>query len=391
MAKQTNTTKTVKKNRIIALDIMRGYFLAVIAIDHFSRFPSLFDPLTGRGRLWVSAAEGFFIISGIIVGYIYGSKMAQNVAATVKKIWKRAALLFGLSVAFTLLFTLAGRFLIGHEGLRSGLNTTDSWPLLIEHAFKLQYVYGWVDFLALYAVFMFIAPVAIFAVVKGKAIWLLIVSILCWYFFRDFDIRFGWQVFFMPGIILGYYLPRIEQRLEKLSKKQKNIFYSVATLIVLSLLAVSVYFVFAIPYIVNRPQLALDLPNWLATLAASSNHLYVTTVEPLFYKWTLPIGRILFAWLWFATLYLLVRHFESQILKYTKDFFVILGRNSLFTYCFMGILIFALHFIFIPKPVLFSVDKVFVNTLISIGLLTIIYLAAKYKNTVINLLKNSKQ
>ena len=43
--------------RVVALDLLRGYFLFVMIIDHLGRFPGLFDLLTGRDKMWVSAAE----------------------------------------------------------------------------------------------------------------------------------------------------------------------------------------------------------------------------------------------------------------------------------------------------------------------------------------------
>ena len=82
------------RDRILALDLLRGYLLCVITIDHLFRFPGLFDLFTGRGQLWVSAAEGFFLISGILVGKIYGSKIAYNLRGETKKLWGRAGKLY---------------------------------------------------------------------------------------------------------------------------------------------------------------------------------------------------------------------------------------------------------------------------------------------------------
>lgn len=351
----------------------------VIAIDHFQHFPSLFDPLTGRGRLWVSAAEGFFIISGLVVGYIYGPKMARAAKQTTIKIWRRALLLFGLCVGFTLFFTVWGTLLIGQDGLRPGLLTDTSVLDIVYKAVTLQYIYGWVDFLALYAVFMFIAPLAVYLTVRRQGLVVVLVSVILWFLAKSFDIRFGWQIFFMPAIVAGYYLPTINAYVHSLptrAKKRLYIFLAGATA---AMLAVSVAYVFAVPFIVNRPTLLASLPGVLQATITSASNMYATTLEPLFFKWTIPVGRVLFAWIWFATLYLLVRHYESSIEKYTKGFFSLLGQHSLFTYCFMGVLIFGLHFIFVPTQRLFSFSSVVVNTLLSIGLLGAIYLGVRFK------------
>ncbi len=63
-------TAVEKRKRILTLDILRGGFLVAIIVDHLNQGPSLWYLLTGGGAMWVSPAEGFFAISGILVGYI---------------------------------------------------------------------------------------------------------------------------------------------------------------------------------------------------------------------------------------------------------------------------------------------------------------------------------
>jgi len=63
-----------KRRRIFELDLLRGFFVVIIIIDHLQLWPSPLRYLTGEGRLWVTAAEGFFLISGLLVGYIRGFK-----------------------------------------------------------------------------------------------------------------------------------------------------------------------------------------------------------------------------------------------------------------------------------------------------------------------------
>lgn len=377
--KQKLKTLAIKRERILTLDILRGYFLAVIAIDHFRQFPSMLDTFTGRGMLWVSAAEGFFIISGLVVGYIYGPKMAQSVKKTTKRIWKRAFLLYALTVVFTLVFTAWGRVMIGSDGLKEGIMANASVWHIIYSALKLEYVYGWIDFLALYAVFMAVAPLAIYLVVKRKW-WLVIAaSIISWLLFRGIDIRYGWQIFFMPAIVIGYYLPNIEHKLAQIKPKSKHILYSASTFLVFAMLGISVYFVFITPFLASRPEILAHLPMWLASLINSSLSWYKNTLEASFYKWTMPLPRVIFAWVWFMTLYVLVRQFEPIVLRYTKDFFTMLGRNSLFTYCFMGVMIFGLHFVIIPRVTRFNFKELMLNTLINIAFLALLFVAASYK------------
>lgn len=77
--------------RILAFDIMRGIFMTSIIINHLgSAFGiSCFILLTGGGSLPASAAEGFFLLSGLMVGYVYGPRILLRTKPTFQKLWKR--------------------------------------------------------------------------------------------------------------------------------------------------------------------------------------------------------------------------------------------------------------------------------------------------------------
>jgi hypothetical protein len=68
----------IKKPRILALDLLRGYFLVSIILNHLQWYPNGLDWVAMRGSLLVSAAEGFFIISGILLGIVRGRKLADQ-------------------------------------------------------------------------------------------------------------------------------------------------------------------------------------------------------------------------------------------------------------------------------------------------------------------------
>src|SRR3989339_456486 len=92
------------KRRIHELDLLRGFFILVIIIDHLQFWPSPLTFLTGEGRLWVSAAEGFFLISGLLIGYIRGYKgRNQPLTSISKKLAYRAFMLYawGVGITFT--------------------------------------------------------------------------------------------------------------------------------------------------------------------------------------------------------------------------------------------------------------------------------------------------
>ena len=77
--------------RIDTIDILRGFFIFMIVVDHLELFPSGFDILTGRGLLWMSAAEGFFFLSGMMIGMVRGRKVQHwPMRAVSKKLFSRA-------------------------------------------------------------------------------------------------------------------------------------------------------------------------------------------------------------------------------------------------------------------------------------------------------------
>ena len=93
--------------RIRAFDLMRGFFLIVILLDHLAYYPSGLDIFTGRGLLYVSTAEGFFAISGLVLGIVRGRKLIKKPLRTpAKLLFKRSWQLYVESVILTLLFTL---------------------------------------------------------------------------------------------------------------------------------------------------------------------------------------------------------------------------------------------------------------------------------------------
>lgn len=59
--------------------------MVAIIVDHLNWGPSLWYLLSGGGAMWVSPAEGFFAISGILVGYIYGPRLARSFKNAAKK------------------------------------------------------------------------------------------------------------------------------------------------------------------------------------------------------------------------------------------------------------------------------------------------------------------
>ncbi len=323
----------------MTLDLLRGYFLFVILIDHMGFFPSFFELFTGRGEMWASAAEGFFMISGMLVGYVYGPRMARNAWGATKKIWKRAFMLYALTVLLTFFFVWWGNmsdFNHVKEGLWVGPNLAE----LIFKSLTLQYYYGWADFLPYYAIFMAWAPLALYATVRGKAGWAMAVSVACW-LARGGSFEMAWQLLFIGSIVVGWYLPAIEAKIRSLQPTTQRrlslgLFAAAIVLLISSVLTIRVgeWAVHEYSGFTALPHLWQHVFTWLDEVR--------DVMTPLIVKWTLEPVRILTAVVWFTSLYVLVRRNEAWLNKHTHGFFRTLGERSLVVYVIHAIAIFGL-------------------------------------------------
>src|SRR5205823_4722211 len=86
------------------LDLLRGYCVVAMTVDHLDA-PTWLYVFTGGNRFFVSAAEGFLFISGLVMGVVYRPILEKSgLWAAAAKALRRAALLYGVTVMATLGF-----------------------------------------------------------------------------------------------------------------------------------------------------------------------------------------------------------------------------------------------------------------------------------------------
>ena len=385
-----------KRPRIVALDIMRGFFIAVIVIDHLAWNFNFFEPITGANMLWVSAAEGFFVISGILVGYIYYSKIGKYPKAVFKKLWSRALLLYLLAVSTTLLFTALAYSLKSYgtgivpDGLR-----IDSIQNITIAALSFNYLYGLSDFPARYALLMVFAPIILLLLHRLRRTGVILTiggAILAWLFLRENVTNSShaniiiWEIFFIPSIVIGFYLPSVERWSISISKK-------VQTRILISLLTIS-----AAIYILTYIHASIINSGLLTALLPISQNLFQPIVDignslaPYTDKQSIGVVRIISTIVWFSTAYIIVRRFEAPINRFTRGFFDFLGRNSLVAYISHAfVLFFFILFVSVdlfPGVMLRTVGSIIV-TLATLGLTVLYVKLSKKKPTTTTLGKKS--
>lgn len=328
-------------NRIIAFDVLRGLMLAIMLVDHIELYPSIFDLFTGRGRLFVSAAEGFFFLSGLLVGMVYKRRIARGMKFVFQKMWIRSAELYVLAAITTLGYAFWA-VSVGQTGIKYGLPNPLDWGHLIQQTLFLRYGFGWADFLMRFSILMFFAPFAFYLLKRGWWKLLLIISVGAW-LFRGQNFTAAWQLLFMGGMILGFYWQAITDWVSSLKKStQKTLYRSVmvASALTFTLSWLSVYL---LSYLNERP----DSVSW--SVRTFIGHVNVVNEQVWVYaeKWTLgPLRIALFA-LWFTALFLLVNKHYPTINRVTRGAFELLGRHSLFVYLLHSFIVFTFR-MYIP-------------------------------------------
>lgn len=142
------------------LDALRGLMLVLMTLTHM---PTGFSPLLSQPFGFVSAAEGFVLLSAVLAGRVYGARGERlGFAALRQGLWQRAGKLYLCHAALLLLaFTLiAWLGVVRHQGGVTGLLEYFfiDRGTAVPAAFALLYNPPLLDVLPLYIVLMAVSP-----------------------------------------------------------------------------------------------------------------------------------------------------------------------------------------------------------------------------------------
>jgi len=360
----------LKPGRLVAVDLLRGYFIFAVIVDHLARFPGIYDALTGRGWLWVSAAEGFFLLSGAMIGLVRGKQLAaEPFRKVLVRIWQRAGKLYIWTILLTLLFTVWAVAAGGH-GVKPGLCDNGNGLQIIWRALTLNYVYGWTDFLSYYVLFLLAAPFALWLVARRKWWWLVpLISLAAWRLLSRHDLAFSWQLPFFLGLTFGYYLRQIEGFFFRLKPAWQRALAWGTVLFAGATAALS----FALTYSQNYGR---NLLAWVPLAGDGFGKAYGYYLQHLSGKFSrAPIGtgRALMFVLWFAAAYYLVRRYEDVLVRWLGWFLLPLGAFSLHAFILQGVAVFAVSII------IGHTNDLWVNFMVTSSVLGAIWLFTKRK------------
>jgi len=329
------TNPVSKLRRIDELDLLRGTFILTIIIDHLQRWPSPLMFATGQGRLWASAAEGFFIISGLLIGYIRGYRSREQPLKTVsQKLIKRAAMLYIWSVIVTIVVVGLTKWLPVQQmelipTYPDGAAATGWWHFLAA-VISQAYVSDWIYFLRLYWIMLLVAPLVVW-LLRRRLAWLVAILSVAIYAvslrYLEPEAAFQWQVLFFVPAVFGYYLEPILDWL----RAHRVVWRAVATSLMLATAAsfmTSFYWVHGWTY--EFTLRFVDLPSYTATRA---------WLDPWFYNTPLAPGRVLLGFLWFGGALAFIHFIRPWLTKYAGWLLFTFGKLSLSAYILQAIIL----------------------------------------------------
>lgn len=211
----TNTTRP----RDLRFDTLRGLLVLFMAINHIESDARIF---TSQSLGFVSSAEGFVFISGLIAGWIYSRKLHERGPDAARTATRRRAgevfrmhllTYFGTFVWMTMFVLMTTN--VPH--LLPWLFAAEPWKALVLGP-TLLYQPGLLDILPMYCVFLLALPPVLRAVATGRSALVLMISLTLWaaaQFMRGPILAFhgvvnlgafnilAWQLLFIGGAVLG--------------------------------------------------------------------------------------------------------------------------------------------------------------------------------------------
>jgi hypothetical protein len=370
--------------RDLRLDFMRGLIMVYVIVVHLE-FASLFSLLAWERLGIVSSAEGFVMLSGLVVGLVYGN-YAQTIGLpkTAKRLWQRAFKLYRVN-----LFIILSIPLLGLLPFIDTFEVTNWWvPNVRSQAYYLYpadsapyWVWLWkaatiqigphqFQIIGLYVILIGLAPLAILAIMRGYLSWLLLFSWSAYIFNLFYDVRviparfesgfplLSWQLLFFNSLVVGYYR---EQVLGWLVAESNQWMGRLAALLCMGFILLS----FSTPNKLFWPWSSFSL---------IPTDIYYYMRDLWFDKTLLSPGRLLNNLALFITMYILLSRYWRVFNQALGWLLIPLGQSSL--YIFIVHVYMILLVSNLPIPVL---DSFWWGTLAHGTVILLIWLMVKYQ------------
>jgi hypothetical protein len=323
--------------RDLRLDLLRGFAVLVMVVDHFGGSSWLYL-ITGGNGFFVSGAEAFIFISGLVVGMVYGGiALKTGIRAAQIKALQRAWTLYKLAVVLTLLFA-AFSVTFGLEWAKD-LNIRDPLTFTFNVATLRQTMYL-TDVTLMYTLLMFAAAGGLWLVYKGHSGLLLAGSGALWLAFQlapariqvpwpvDGNTTFNfaaWQLLFFVAMVIGYHRDAITRKLSAMPRLPYLMFSGLLMAWLVSL------------YSTHGALLARLMPEAFVQ----------QFMQEFFLKSSLAPGRLIASFVVFQFAYLAVTLWWKPIWAALGWLLMPLGQNALYAYT-MHVVVIGLFYAALP-------------------------------------------
>lgn len=349
------------EKRDLRLDLLRGFAVLVMVVDHLGGASWLYL-ITGNNSFFTSGAEAFVVISGIVVGIVYGGiAQHEGLRAAARKAFQRAWTLYKLTIAMTLGLAIFSDFY--QLPWAKSVDISDPVAFTINVIF-LRQTYYLADIPLLYTLLMAATPLGLWLLYRQHTRVLLIASFAIWIFFQYIhkeqiliapisgNTTFhpaAWQLLFFWAMAFGYHRQAFYARVSALPKWPYFLFSTLLFVWLLHLYSSEAR-------VLTRLYPGVDMPF---------------IVSELFNKSIVAPGRILATLIVFQFAYLFCTFFWKPIWALVGWFFLPLGQNSLYSYT-MHVVILALFYVALPSlPGIQEMGTI--NTALQLGVLFLLW------------------
>lgn len=373
----------LKGTRDLRIDFIRGFVMLMVITIHMENY-SLFTAIF-YGRLgFISSAEGFVIMSGIVVGIVYSKKCKKlGLWCASQKLLKRAVQLYAVNVCVSLLIALITKlnlidtYFVTHwinpvtQHATSTYHTLDGGLLeTLKTSFLLQQGPHQIQVLGLYVFLLVLAPVALWLINSGKSWLLLLISWVVYFINYFLQIRITgagfeyafpaltWQLLFYNCMVIGANLDTLQEQCSKHKSAYK--------IIIWSCLILWLGFIF---FSLNRPSPVFWPGQTFSFIDAET---FQSIYFNWFYKDKLQIGRVVNNIVVYIVVFAVLSRYWSGAKKYLGWLLIPIGQASLYVFI-VHVFIILLASNFVPH---FS-GEFWSNTLLQSGVILLIWWMVK--------------
>lgn len=331
--------------RDLRFDLLRGFAVFAMVVDHVGGDQSPLFYITGGDRFFVSAAEAFVFLSGLLMGMINGGLIRRgDVGGALRKVLDRAGMLYALTVGLTLITAALPLVL----NLSWKPEVGDLTPAqYIVGIFTFHYAAHLTDIPFLYTMLVLAAEPVLLLLDRGYTRLVLLASAALWFVWQvspeqaitwppDPTVLFqfsSWQFLFIIALTIGFH-----------RKKLERYFRAAASPAALAMSAVGMAVAVALLWFNLAPLVALT------GIDAD------TLTDWFFYKQDVGAGRLVTFVILITFAFSLVSIFWGPIARGLGWLLLPLGQNSLSAYVIHIFVVGALTWL---RPKLFAPEIAF--------------------------------